>query len=598
MSLQDNSAYIGVFLDEAKEQLALLESDVLKMEKGDHSQEILQTLFRAAHTLKGASRTMGFMEIGNLTHEMENVLDALRHDQLTVTPPIIDALLDCLDALGLMIDAVSQSGSDATDHSDSIAELVTRVNLLQNAGASEPEVAVSPAASTKLEVSLSDSEKEEVANWLEKGFSVFRVEYKLVDSCQLKAVRSFMVNNALAGITTTIASFPEQSVIESDTFDGNFCLFLATKSSAADITKEILDQSELESATAVEYEPESSSQPSLVVEAPFQQEKKETPAVAAVAAPTEPKSSEPAAQSAQTIRVDVQRLDALLNLVGELVTDRTQISRLVGAIRERHGNEGEISSLSEALGRVSLITTELQEEVMKTRMLPIDGVFQRMPRMVRDLAKKTNKEVELTISGGETELDRSVLEALGDPLIHILRNSIDHALESPEERVAAGKPKKGVVSMAARYEESHIVVEVLDDGRGINPETIRAVAVKKGLLTEAAAAALSDRDAINLIMASGFSTAKTISDISGRGVGMDIVKSSLEKIGGRILIDSKVGIGTKISIHLPLTLAIVRALLVVASEQQYVIPLTSVVEMLRLGDENDEVTQATVGGEA
>lgn len=284
--------------------------------------------------------------------------------------------------------------------------------------------------------------------------------------------------------------------------------------------------------------------------------------------------------------------------MGELVTDRTQVTRLAGEIHKRHADDEAISDLNDTLGRISRITSELQNEVMKTRMLPIDGVFQRMPRMVRDIALKVGKDIELTVQGGESELDRSVLEFLPDPLIHILRNSVDHAIEPPEERKAVGKPTKGQISMCARYQESQVVIEIIDDGRGIDPQKIRTAAMKKGIITESEAANLSDKESLNLIMASGFTTAATLSDLSGRGVGMDIVKSNLDKIGGKLSIESKVGVGTKVIIQLPLTLAIARALLVRADNQTFIFPLSIVLEMLYLGGIKNEITQTTVGKDA
>lgn len=612
----DMSQYLGIFLDEGNEQLSLLEAEVLNMERGDHSTEILQRLFRAAHTLKGSSRAMGFMEIGNLTHEMENVLDDLRNDKLTVTGPIIDALLKCLDSLGALMGAVADSGTDtAAGRGQEIAELVARLNALRT-GAEAPETPAETAPKPRFEVSTET--KVALAAAAEAGLSIFKIEGSTVPDCMMRSVRVYMEFAALEGLGKLIASFPDSSVLDGDEFDGHFLAFLGvtaqtkeeierTASEVSEISGVFVEAYHGEEETPVathEKKAEKKSSKSQDVaaptpEAPAAEAPKAGPevAVAAVAQVPEKKESKPenaAPAQAQTIRVGVSRLDMLLNLVGELVTDRHQITRIVADLASRHGEDPGIAPLHEALGRVAVITTELQEQVMKTRMLPIDGVFQRMPRMMRDLAQKTGKEFEFVMSGGETELDRSVLEILGDPLIHILRNSADHGMEMPEDRVEAGKLRTGLISMNARYEESRIVIEVTDDGKGIDPAVLRQVAVKKGMMTEAAANALSDRDAINLIMASGFSTAKEVSDISGRGVGMDIVRSNIEKIGGRITVDSKVGVGTKIAVHLPLTLAIVRALLVKAEGQTYVIPLNSVVEMLRLGQSNAEFTRTTV----
>jgi two-component system, chemotaxis family, sensor kinase CheA len=602
----DMSQYLGIFLDEGNEQLSLLEADILKMERGDHSQEILQSMFRAAHTLKGSSRAMGFMEIGNLTHEMENVLDDLRNDKLNVSTAIVDALLDCLDALSALMAAVGATGKDTNSGRSDIADLVKRLELLKQ-GQEDAALAQSagdgdPGEHAALEITFSPEHLEAAAQFEASHTPVYRIDVTVEEACFMKPVRAVMAIASLEGVGTLIGNYPPDSEIESDSFDGRFTMLFASQHPEAEIAEVIGKVSEIGAVEIHVFEAKASAKPakkSAKKEEPATAKVEVAPAQAAVEAPSAAKAEAPPTEAAvATIRVGVNRLDSLLNLVGELVTDRTQIQRLAADIQQRHGNDESIIQLSEALGRVGLITSELQEEVMKTRMLPIDGVFQRMPRMMRDLARKTGKEIDFQMSGGETELDRSVLEVLGDPLIHILRNSVDHAIEPPEEREAVGKPKLGHVGMCARYEESHIVIDITDDGRGIDPVKIKAKAIEKGILTETAAALMSDREAINLVMASGFSTAAVVSDISGRGVGMDIVKNSLEKIGGRLLIDSKVGVGTKISISLPITLAIVRALLVIANHQTYIIPLSSVVEMLRLGENNTDITETTVGGQA
>ena len=593
MANPDMSQYLGVFLDEGQEQLTLLEAEFLKMENGDHSIEILQSVFRAAHTLKGSSRAMGFLEIGSLTHEMENVLDDLRNGKIEVTTPIVDALLECLDALTALIKSVGDHGTDSDTGGNDIATLVAKVNSLRG-GADVPTEVATPV------VDLAALHKVEVSECIANNLSVFCFSLELEAECMLKQVRVYMATSVAEGLGTIIASHPEEATMEDPSFDGRFSILLATESTIEDCKTAMEQVAELQKIDIKQHGvvAEAPTSPAPVSEESIQK------AVAAIPEDPAMKVPSPAAKQdikpdagSQTIRVGLNRLDALLNLVGELVIDRTQIARLAGDIRERHGNDEAIVQLGEALSRVSRITSELQEEVMKTRMLPIDGVFQRMPRMVRDLAKNVGKDVDFQVSGGETELDRSVLEVLADPLIHILRNSIDHGIEPNDERAELGKPRVGTVTMSARYEESHMLVEIIDDGRGIDPAKIRAAAVSKGMITEAAAAQLSDREALNLIMASGFSTAKVLSDISGRGVGMDIVKSNLDKIGGRVFIESKIGVGSKFSIHLPLTLAIVRALLVNAGGQTFVIPLSSVVEMLRLSN-NEEITQTTVSGQA
>lgn len=603
---QDMSAYLGIFMDEGQEQLTLLEQEVLRMERGDHSVEILQSMFRAAHTLKGSSRAMGFLEIGELTHQMENVLDDLRNGQLCVDTAIINALLDCLDALTALMASVADHGNDTSSGRDDIGGLISRLDEIRGGqAASELTGAVTVPNAV---IALNDAEASVAAQAYADGKSIYSIDVVIASDCAMKAVRAFMVIGAIQPLGEIVRTLPADKELEDEAFDGRISILFATDLGESAVEILVADVPEVATVTVAAFDSPTvaSTESEATKAADVEQQSTEDalPTTVANRSGAEETIARAVVHAAkpqdggQTIRVGLGRLDSLLNLVGELVIDRTQILQLAQSIRERHGNDQAVIQLSEAVSRVSRITSELQEQVMKTRMLPIDGVFQRMPRMVRDLAQKTGKEIDFQMSGGETELDRSVIEVLGDPLIHILRNSLDHGIEPGEERIERGKPAMGSVTMTARYEESHIVIDIKDDGRGIDPAKIRAAAVSKGIVTEAKAQAMNDREAINLIMASGFSTAAVVSDISGRGVGMDIVKSNVEKIGGKVYIDSRIGLGSTFTIHLPLTLAIVRALLVTAAGRTYIIPLNSVVEMLSLGDFDAEITRATVAGQA
>lgn len=607
------SQYLGVFLDEGREQLDLLEANILKMERGDHSDEMLQVLFRAAHTLKGSSRAMGFSGIGDLTHEMENILDDLRNSKLSASTEIVNALLDCLDALIAMIDSVSSSGNDNDARDIDIPKLVKRLDSLRTGG-TEPALAAPVVPRDFLEdgapIRITDYELTAIQEASAASLYLYHVAVRLNKDCIMKSVRVFMVLGALEPLGAVLVANPSEDDLEKENFDLTFQLLLASSRDMSDIEIALDTVSEINrirvtswdlddwkvkqappvAATKARKSKKSAVQVDTLTETPVEAEppKASTPAPAAGVVPPH----------SQTIRVDVARLDNLLNLIGEMVIDRTQIARIGADLHDRYGHDDLVTHLLEATQRVARITGELQDEIMKARMLPIDGVFQRMPRMVRDLAQKTSKEIDFQMFGGETELDRSVLEVLGDPLIHLLRNSVDHGIETPEERLAAGKTRHGIVTMSARHEENHIVIQITDDGRGIDPVKIRKAAVSKNIITQLAADQLTDRDTLNIIFASGFSTAASLSDISGRGVGMDIVKSNLERLGGRIHIESKAGTGSKFVIHLPLTLAIVRALLVEAGGGTYVLPLSSVVEMLRLGKRNSDITRLTVAGQA
>lgn len=577
----DMAQYLGIFLDEGQEQLGLLEANILTLERGDHSAEVLQVLFRAAHTLKGSSRAMGFLAIGDLTHEMENVLDDLRNDTLAVSTPIVNALLDCLDALAALIETVGATGADTVPTDRDIPGLVARLSALrQETPSAAPPFFVPSRNDDAFVFELPDHVQASLQEARETGLTAYQVRVVLSAECLMKSVRVFMVLGALEPLGAVLASEPGEQALDDEEFDTQFQLLFVSKVPQTEIAAALAGISQIESVTVNVWEKVGEAPPSP-----------RTPPESGAGGRSIPAHN-------QTIRVDVARLDSLLNLIGELVIDRAQIARLAGDLQARHPQDEQAGHLTEAIHRIARITSELQNQIMKARMLPIDGVFQRMPRMVRDLAQKTGKDVDFQMLGGETELDRSVLETLGDPLIHLLRNSVDHGVEPPDVRVAAGKPAQGRVVLSARHEENHIVISLTDDGGGIDPVKIKGAAVQKGILTPAAADALSERDALSLIFASGFSTAKVVSDISGRGVGMDIVKSNLEKLGGRILVDSMVGQGSCFTIHLPLTLAIARALLVSAGGGTYVLPLASVVEMLRLGTAEGEVPRRTVGGRA
>ena len=586
----DMSQYLDVFLDEGHEQLALLESSVLEMERGNHTPEMLQALFRAAHTLKGSSRAMGFLAIGDLTHEMENILDDLRLDRISVTTPIVNALLECLDVLTRMVEAVSAEGTDA-EAGRGAPNLVARLNALRSGPPQEESGTVSsaPAPATDAPFPVPDHVRESIMAALEAGLTPYQITVTLDPECLMKSVRAWMVLGALEPLGTVLAANPDEDVLEAEEFDRTFSLLFVGESDREAVKAALAGISEVETVAVESWgEP-----PVPAAEVPTLSGEASGPKEKAAPAPAQSQVTQ-----SQTIRVEVSRLDSLLNLVGELVIERAQIRRIGADLTRRYPRDEETQHLLEATHHLGRITAELQDQIMRARMLPVDGVFQRMPRMVRDLAQKTGKEVDLHLSGGETELDRTVLEALGDPLIHLLRNSVDHGIETPAEREAAGKPAVGVVTLSARHEENHIVLDITDDGKGIDPKRLRQAAVAKGLLSEPAAQAMTDRDAISLIFASGFSTAKALSDISGRGVGMDIVKSNLEKLGGRVLVESVVGQGSRFTIHLPLTLAIVRAILVEAGGGIYVLPLGSVVEMLRLGTGAGDVARQTLGGQA
>lgn len=572
---EDMSEFLGVFLEEAREQLELLEQSLLALER-ESSPELLQRIFRAAHTLKGSSRAMGFTSMGELTHAMEDILDNLRHNEIAITPPLIDALFQGLDALKKMQDEIAESGNCTLDTTNQtlalrkVRDMETSPTLPQ----SSPPALATTAWTISSE--LMDTSLEAMAS----GCSLWRVVVHLAPNCIMKSVRALMVLQNVEKAGSILAVHPDEESLENEAFESSFELLIATEHSQAKIETLIMQVSEITKAELTPWLPSATTLP----------EKEVSPAVAHTVAPAPaPKSLEEnktttihAVKQVQTVRVDVERLDTLLNLVGELVIDRTRLAQLGVRLDNLLPHQPIIEHLHETSAHIGRITDALQEEIMKARMLPIDSAFNRFPRMVRDITQKLGKEVELVIEWRETELDRSVIESISDPLIHMLRNSVDHGIETPLDRIQAGKPRMGTVWVRARHQESHVVIEMEDDGKGIDPERLKAKALQMGILSQEIANRMTDSDAMQLVFAAGLSTATEVSELSGRGVGMDIVKSNIEKLGGTITITSKRGQGTRFTVRLPLTLAIIRALLVQVHESVFALPLGAVLETLSI----------------
>ena len=629
---EDMSQFLGVFLDEANEQMNLLEQEILKLEH-ESSQELLQVIFRAAHTLKGSSRAMGFTPMGELTHAMEDVFDMLRNDTLSVDQELIDALFAALDALKAMKDEIAASGCTTVDTTVETARLRA---VLKGAQAETLEVrhsgraATIPAQATAsiAEISpdasgqsvtplfrtvLSPTQIVAMQDAQASGFTLFLLRVQIAPDCIMKSVRAMMVLQTLDRVSSALASTPDEDGLENEEFGATFEIVVATQELSTALHTAVMSVNEVTGVEIVDWNSlenkamslVSDVQPSAMTEAPPvpilihsealtegedgsstrrpsdrrtadvgpEGRGKSSDEVQVIAAEKKVITTQP-----QTVRVDVVRLDKLLNLVGELVIDRTRLARL----GTQTNTCDFLEHLTDTAAHIGRITDELQTEIMKARMLPVDNVFSRFPRMIRDLAQKLGKEINFVVEGKETELDRSVIEVIGDPLIHMLRNSVDHGIEMPEERHAAGKELVGTVTLRARHQESYIVIEIEDDGKGLDPEKLRAIAVKKGAMTQEEANRLTDKEAIHLIFASGFSTAKVVSDVSGRGVGMDIVRSNLQKLGALIDIESKVGVGSTFTVKLPLTLAIVRGLLVNVDQCVYALPLNAVVETIQV----------------
>ncbi|KUO52797.1 MAG: chemotaxis protein CheA [Desulfitibacter sp. BRH_c19] len=588
----DMSQYMNIFLDEADEQIQLMDENILLLEKNRDDLDMLNNIFRAAHTIKGASASMGFEKMAEVTHSLENVLDLLRQGRLSVTTEIIDMLLEGLDTIKeLKEDIVSGKDSNVN-----IAILIEKLKtLLDGKGEKDQEfedqedqedqkieVTSDEAITNKHEkwqteiaIKFDDIEENLIRVAEIKGYKVWQVVVALVPDCLMKAARAYIVYNNLKDLGEIIKTYPSIEDIESEKFDLEFQMVIVTKEDKDRVENIVKFVSEIDRVKVKEVE----LNYGVETKDEIVNVDKANNMVAKLFTEKKADVKKEAFKTNQTVRVDVQRLENLMNLVGELVIDRIRLADVEEGLRNRYGTEG-LEILEEISLHIGRISGDLQEEIMKARMFPIEQVFNRFPRMVRDLAQKANKEIDFVVEGKETELDRTVIEEIGDPLIHLLRNAIDHGIESPEARKKAGKPTNGVVKLKAVHQENQIIITVEDDGKGIDSDKIIIKALSKGLITEEKAERLTQKEALNLIFIPGFSTAETVSSVSGRGVGMDIVRNHIEKINGMVEINTNLGKGTKFTIRLPLTLAINRSLLVKLDKQVYAFPLANVVEIV------------------
>ena len=562
--MMDTSEYMPMFLAEAQEHLQELNLAVVRLEEDPRDRETVDEIFRAAHSLKGMSATMGFAQIAKLTHEMEDVFELLRQRGEGLTREAIDTVLACLDALTASFESIEADGEEALDPTP----LVERLHGLVRARTAEQElerVATTPVPSVVLDTAVRQR--------------VLHIVAVLDDQVLMPAVRAHMVFAATAEHGELIASAPPVDDIEQ--FSGQRLeAWVASEQAEEAVIKTIANVSDV---VAVEIDEVAAPAPAVplavAVAVAVAEPEVEADTAAEPARAAEPaKAAAPKASSAaRTVRVDAERLDALMHSMGELVIHRTAVEALTGSL--------DVPGLQQAMQELTRSSQALQAMVMQVRMIPVDVVFLRFPRLVRDLSGKLGKEVKLNLVGSETELDRTVVDALGDPLVHLVRNSLDHGLEPVEERVAAGKPEVGTLEISARHSGGSVVIQVRDDGRGINPEAVARTAVKRGLIDAAAAAEINMKTAVELLFAPGFSTAETTSDISGRGVGMDAVRTKIRELGGEVLLESVEGEGTTAQIRLPLTLAIVSALHVDVADGPYAIPLDRVERTLRLSEQ-------------
>jgi len=543
----DISQYKDEFIGEAREHLQVMNEALLNLEHEPGNMELLNRIFRAAHTLKGSSATLGFTKVSELTHKMENVLDEIRNHRLKVTPDLLDLIFESFDALETLVDDID-AGRESEIDVNGLIERLIRLTEEEGSTAKE-EMPEGDGITEKGQRTVNAAVNEDP--------KLVKISVTLDEGCALKGVRAFMVLKKLKERGEVVETIPPMDAIENGAFERGFTVLLGLRDGQVDysqLASEISGMNEIADVVVEEFEKEPV--------APSQDQPK----------PVNKPPKKPVVENVQSVRVNIEKLDTLVNLVGELVISKIRLKDLEGAY--------ELKELDETITTIDRLVTELRDEVMQMRMVPVRQVFNRFPRMVRDLARKKGKKIRFEMEGGDIELDRTVLDEIGEPLVHLLRNAVDHGIEAPDVRTSAGKNPEGTVRLVASREKSQVLIEVIDDGAGIDPAKIRESAVRKGLITREEADKLTDEEAQALIFMPGFSTAENVSDISGRGVGMDVVKTKIESLGGSIALESRVGEGTKIAMKLPLTMAIVQAMLVEVADQIFAIPINSVVEVM------------------
>ncbi|MCM8901196.1 chemotaxis protein CheA [Caldicoprobacter algeriensis] len=559
----DNAQYMKLFIEESKEHLQNLNNNLLVLEQQPDNTEVINEIFRSAHTLKGMAGSMGFKTIADLAHAMENVLDRIRKGNMGVNVEIMDVLFEALDILDGLIQDVIQVGME---NPQDISGIKSKLEGVIN-GTNNKDLGQSAQKPDKEGLSLDEHHFHVIDEAVKNGFTPYYIEVKLKETCLMKAARAYIVFKAIENFGHIIHSHPSAQDIEEEKFGLSFSVVAVCKAELDTIKKELDSISEIENINIREIQPHD-------IKSRNQSENRK-PQPQGTDRGTIPEVKDRLSKTAgRSIRVDIERLDRLMNLVSELIIIKNRIQDL-----QRYNDTAAMAESVEYLGRV---TSELHDAVMKVRMIPIQTVFERFPRTVRELSRSTGKEVKLNILGAETEIDRTIIDEIGEPLIHLIRNAIDHGIEAPQERVALGKPPVGAVELKAYHDGDNVVIEVSDDGRGIDIDKVLKRAVQQNLVSREEAESLTQQEILQFIFEPGFSTAEKVTDISGRGVGMDVVKTKIESMGGVVDIDSRPNQGTRFIIRLPLTLSIIQALLVSMGQEVYAIPIGSIKEILEV----------------
>lgn len=589
----DVSQYLEIFIDESEEHLQTLSDCIMVLEKEPDNKDTINEVFRAAHSLKGMAGTMGFKRMQHLTHDMENVFQEVRSDHIKVTSGMIDLLFKCLDALEGYVDNIKSTSDEGTEDNEVIIkelnDFIAKTEGAEETGNTETSEAKEAAPESTQEekagqekIELTNDEKKAIREAESNGQHIYVMTVHIQKDCLLKAARAFLVFKAVEDFGQILVYRPSSQDIEDEKFEFEFSFFLASEESEDKIVAVAKAVSEIEKVDAEEIHLDE-----YVKEAEAQEEQQAKEAAAEQKeAPAEaPKAAEKKASAAnakkqtnakpvtgRTVRVDIEKLDALMNQVSELIIAKNSLV----SISSNESGEYQNQSFHEQIEYLERITTNLHESVMKVRMVPIESVVNKFPRMIRDLSRKLGKKMELYMTGEDTELDRTVVDQIGDPLQHLLRNSADHGLEDNATRVERGKPEVGSIFLKAFQEGNNVIIEVGDDGNGIDVAAVRDKAVERGVITAEQAENMSQKEIINILFLPSFSMAKKITDISGRGVGLDVVKSNIEALGGDVEVRTQLGEGTTFIVRLPLTLAIIQALMVEIRDEKYAIALGSI----------------------
>lgn len=568
----DMQQYLNMFIEESKEHLQSMNECLLNLEKSTNDKNLLNEIFRVSHTIKGMAATMGFTNMADLTHEMENLLHEIRNDEIKINTEIIDLLFKCLDTLEEHVQYIRNEGEEGNIESTSLVSKIRDIisNKDLKLEDSVDNINKNPNNIKAIDEYLSNV----IDSATDKGLKTYDIKITLNENCMLKAARAFIIFKSLEKHSEIIKSNPSVEDIEDEKFDDCFSLMIISDLNEAEIKSQIDLISEVKSVELIELNIDNTSViEEVAVEEKVSNKEKDEQDTSGKDIVDKKKQTN---KVGKTVRVDIDRLDNLMNLVSELIIIKTRMEDI--------GYANEKQNMNEAIEYLERITTNLHDAVMKVRMVPIERVFNRFPRMVRDLSKELGKDINLKMSGEETEVDRTVIDEIGDPLIHLIRNSIDHGIEKTEDRLKMGKSEQGIVKLLAYPDGNNVVIEVQDDGLGIDTEKVKDKAISKGIITKDVAEKLSKEDACLLLFKPGFSTAEKVTDLSGRGVGLDVVKSKIESIGGVVEVDTVKGKGTKFTIRIPLTLAIIQALLIKLKEEIYAIPLSSIKEITTISN--------------